>query len=402
MGYIRPKNRDGTWFAPYDYVLSGNKNFCEANAAQYTWFCSHDVQGLANLMGGTQAYVDKLDWHFRMGEPVNFEDGYVSKRLISYSNEPDFHVGHLFNYAGAPWLSQKWIRRVKELAFGNVTTSNAGYCYNDEDQGQGGSLSALMSMGLYSARGLVGNPPTIELTSPIFDRVTIHLDPVYYSGKTFTIVTTNNSEKNMYIQSAKLNGQPWDRCWFPFDVIRRGGTLNMTLGAEPNKAWGVKNPPPSQSPVAPVVQRQLKNAAKHAKASASSESDGQTADKAFDGDGETLWVSKAGAWPQWIAVDLGTEREINLVSVRFGQFTANAYQIQVSLDGTNWKDIVSVADNDRTTPLRIHALHPVKARYVRLFATKGAGTQLSVYEFNVYDVQDVWEEPDNGLKAQPK
>ena len=113
--------------------------------------------------------------------------------------------------------------------------------YNgDEDQGQMGALSALMAIGLFDVEGGANVQPRYEITSPVFDRVTIRLDSRYYQGKTFTIVTKENIAGNVYIQSARLNGKSIEgRFWITHQELTGGGTLEITLGARPNKSWGV-------------------------------------------------------------------------------------------------------------------------------------------------------------------
>ena len=160
---------------------------------------------------------------------------------VDYGNQPSTAMAHLFNFAGAPWLTQKWVRAVKEETFGGITPMDG---YNgDEDQGQMGSVSALMAMGLFDVQGGAGLKPTYQITSPVFDRVTIHLDKDYFSGRQFTITTRNNSPENIYIQSAKLNGQPLDQYWIPHTAVVNGGELEVVLGPQPSQ-WGirVKNP----------------------------------------------------------------------------------------------------------------------------------------------------------------
>jgi putative alpha-1,2-mannosidase len=155
---------------------------------------------------------------------------------VDYENQPGTQMAHLFNSAGAPWLSQKWVREVKERTFGGITPYEG---YNgDEDQGQMGALGVLMAMGLFSVDGGASIEPVYEITSPIFDRVTIHLDPEYYPGKKFVITTENNSAENMYIQSARLNGEPHYKVWFTHDAFAKGGKLELELGPIPNKSWG--------------------------------------------------------------------------------------------------------------------------------------------------------------------
>lgn len=117
------------------------------------------------------------------------------------------------------------------------TTPFGGYG-GDEDQGQMGALNALMAMGLFSLNGGCSQEPVLELSTPIFDRVTIHLDPEYHDGDTFVIETTGNGPGERYIQSARLNGNPLTEPWFRYRDFAKGGTLQLVLGAEPNESWG--------------------------------------------------------------------------------------------------------------------------------------------------------------------
>jgi putative alpha-1,2-mannosidase len=118
-----------------------------------------------------------------------------------------------------------------------------------------GAVSALMSLGLFQERGGCDVNPIYEITAPVFDEITIHLDPKFYSGKTFRIVTENNAPENVYIQSAKLNGEPLENCWFYHKDFAKGGTLELVLGPKPNKSWGIKELPPSVSPEKPELKK---------------------------------------------------------------------------------------------------------------------------------------------------
>lgn len=243
-GFIRARNEDGSWFAPFDPMRSANyAGFVEANSWQATWIAVHDVQGLANLLGGRQAYCDKLNYAFEHSSHYNFVGGH-GNTIVNYANQPGCAMAHLFNYAGAPWLSQYWVRQVQSKAYSGVTPYD-GYGGYDEDQGQMGSLSALMSLGIFQVRGGCDENATYEITSPIFDEVIIHLDNNYYPGKTFTIKANNNSDKNCYIQSATLNGKPLNNCWFTHNDFKQGGQLTLNLGDKPNKQWGIETLPES-------------------------------------------------------------------------------------------------------------------------------------------------------------
>lgn len=233
--------KDGKGKFMHEEPLSG-QGWIEANAWQATWGVSHDIAGLAALMGGNDTLCSKLNHAFGMAAPQDFvfdyNDGYVS-----YANQPGVSNAHVFSHAGAPWLTQYWVRRVKEQAYGGITP-DLGYGGHDEDQGQMGGLSALMAIGLFSLQGNASALPVYEITSPIFDTVTIHLDKRYYPGTTFNIVTHNNAEKNVYILRVQLNGKEQKTFWFPHAEFARGGLLEIWLGNAPNKEWGVADLPP--------------------------------------------------------------------------------------------------------------------------------------------------------------
>jgi predicted alpha-1,2-mannosidase len=241
-GFMRPRNRDGSWKTPFDPLDDKDRSWCEGTAWQYTWFVPHDVQGLINLMGGRDAFNRKLNEAFERSIDKDFRGAYVN-----YGNQPSIQMAHLFNYSGAPWLAQKWVREVKQRTFGGITPET-GY-RGDEDQGQAGGLGVMMALGLFQVRGGAACEPVYEITSPVFDRVTIHLDPRYYPAGKFVIVARNNSPQNKYIQSALLDGKPLEKPWFFHRELVDGGTLEVQLGPAPNRTWGSRpeEAPPSMS-----------------------------------------------------------------------------------------------------------------------------------------------------------
>jgi len=240
--FMRPRNRDGSWKTPFDPLAHKDRAWCEGTAWQYTWFVPHDVQGLVDLMGGREVFSRKLNEGFEKSIDQAFRSGYVN-----YGNQPSIQMAHLFNYSGAPWLTQKWVREVKQQTFGGVTP-DTGY-RGDEDQGQAGGLGVMMALGLFQLRGGAAVDPVYEITSPIFDRITIHLDPRYYPGGKFVITTRDNSPENTYIQSASLDGKPLKRPWFYHRELTDGGTLELHLSDKPNQTWGSRpeEAPPSMS-----------------------------------------------------------------------------------------------------------------------------------------------------------
>jgi predicted alpha-1,2-mannosidase len=230
---IFPKRKDGRWL--HQNPLDGS-GWVEANAWQATWSVSHDIPQLAKLMGGNDTLCEKLNHAFEQAEPQDFVFGYGSG-YVSYANQPGLSNAHVFSHAGKPWLTQYWVRKVQEQAYGGVTPDK-GYGGHDEDQGQMGALSALMSIGLFSLNGNNAISPVYEITSPVFDEVKIRLNPEYYSDSYFIIRTHHNSEKNCYIQKAELNGNPQNTYWFNHEDFAKGGMLELWLGSEPNTNWG--------------------------------------------------------------------------------------------------------------------------------------------------------------------
>jgi predicted alpha-1,2-mannosidase len=223
---LMPKNADGKWV--HETPTNG-AGWVEGNSWHGTWSVSHAIPRLAELMGGYDALCERLNYSFEKGVENNFTGSYVN-----YSNQPGCSSAHVFNFAGKPWLTQYWVRKVQELTFGAATTDR-GYGGGDEDQGQMGGVSALMSIGLFSLQGTCAQRPAYEITSPIFDKITIHLNPAYYEGKTFEIKSYNNSRENCYIQRAMLNGQPYKSIQMYHDDFAKGGLLELWLGDQHNE-----------------------------------------------------------------------------------------------------------------------------------------------------------------------
>ena len=187
-------------------------------------------------MGGADKFCEKLNFAFEQARDLDFVYAY-SGGYVSYANQPGCSNAHIFAYGGKPWLTQYWVRQVKERAYGGITPDK-GYGGHDEDEGQMGGVSALMALGLFSVTGTESDTPYYDITSPIFDKITIKLNGDYYEGSTFTITTHNNSAENCYIQRAQLNGMEWNYAQFNHADFTKGGKLELWLGNEPNKSWG--------------------------------------------------------------------------------------------------------------------------------------------------------------------
>jgi len=227
VGYVRKKHADGRWVEPFDPF--DRKGYVEGNAWQYTWFVPQDVGGLIELMGGKEVFTDRLIEGLQKAGPR------FTSRYVNHGNQPNMQSSWLFNYAGSPWLTQYWTREILDRYYGIGPVD--GYP-GDEDQGQMGAWFVMSAMGLFQMDGGCACKPVYEISSPLFERVVIHLDPRYYQGKTFVIEAPEASKRNRYIQSATLNGQPLMCPWFYANELSNGGELRLDLGPEPNKNWG--------------------------------------------------------------------------------------------------------------------------------------------------------------------
>ncbi len=256
VGYMRRKHEDGTWvdnFKIFGDVTFLGPGFVEGNAWQYTFFVPHDVHGLIDLVGKDE-FNNRLNEGFEISSPHNFNSEHLGTNSldgmgvlpINHGNQPNMQAAYLFNYSGKPWLTQKWANDIMDKYYG---IDPVGGWKGDEDQGQMGSWYVMSSMGLFEMDGGASVNPIYEIGSPQFEKVTINLDPNYYSGGTFTIEAKNVSEKNIYIQSAKLNGKVLNKPWFYHNELVKGGNLILKMGNKPNKKWGSDpaSAPPSLS-----------------------------------------------------------------------------------------------------------------------------------------------------------
>ena len=252
-GWMRGRTLDGNWIEPFDpLVYEGDykdplgSGFVEATAAAATWFVPHDLAGLAELMGGKDIAARRLNQSFLIAKQHgfvahnyrgdNFVSSYRRRAFINYGNQPSMQTGYIFNYFGQPWLTQKWVREVIDEVYSDNDPQH-GYS-GDEDQGLMGALCVLMKIGLFEMKGGAEINPSYDLSSPIFDQITIHLDKDYYQGGNFTIDVLNNSPKNKFIQSVKLNGKPLNQSWLYHKDLVKGGNLEYVLREEPNYDWG--------------------------------------------------------------------------------------------------------------------------------------------------------------------
>jgi putative alpha-1,2-mannosidase len=167
---------------------------------------------------------------------------------VNHGNQPNMQAAYLFNYAGKPWLTQKWASEIMEEYYGDNAVNG---WLGDEDQGQMGAWYVMSAMGLFQMDGGASMKPIYEIGSPRFEKVVINLDQDYYPGQTFVIEAKDVSKENIYIQSATLNGKALNKPWFYHSELVAGGKLTFQMGSEPNKTWGCnpEDAPPSMSTV---------------------------------------------------------------------------------------------------------------------------------------------------------
>lgn len=256
VGYMRRKHEDGSWFKdfnPFGQVTFLGSGYVEGNAWQFTYFVPHDVQGLINLLG-KEEFNNRLNKGFETSAPHNFNSEHLGSNSLSgmgvlpvnHGNQPNMQAAYLFNYSGKPWLTQYWAREIMDKYYG-ITPADGWL--GDEDQGQMGAWFVMSAIGLFEMNGGASVKPHYEIGSPLFEKVTIHLDENYYPGGTFVVKANNTSKENRYIQSATLNGDKLIKPWFYHEELIKGGVLELEMGNRPNKKWGShpKDAPPSMS-----------------------------------------------------------------------------------------------------------------------------------------------------------
>lgn len=236
---MRGKNKDGKFQTPFSPLKWGDA-FTEGNSWHYSWSVFHDPQGLMNLMGGREVFVQMLDSVFAV--PPIFDDSYYGQVIheiremqvmnmgnYAHGNQPIQHMIYLYNYAGEPWKAQYWLRQVMDRMY---TPAPDGYC-GDEDNGQTSAWYVFSSLGFYPV--CPGTPQYI-IGAPLFKKATLQFE----NGKTLVINAPQNNAENFYIQSMKLNGETYTKNYLDFNELMKGGVWDVEMGNEPNKTRGTQ------------------------------------------------------------------------------------------------------------------------------------------------------------------
>jgi len=237
-GFFMPKDKDGNWIdidPKFDGGMGGRDYYDENNGWTYLWSVQQDIPGLQKLMGGKAAFEQRLDQLFRedLGRSTyelyaRFPDFTGIIGQYSMGNEPSFHIPYLYNLTDSPWKTQKKIRMLLNTWFKDNIFGIPG----DEDGGGMSAFVVFSAMGFYPVTPGI---PVYTIGSPLFTKVTINLP----NKKKFIVSAPDCSEKNKYIQSAKLNGSVLNAPWFTHDDLVNGGLLELVMGPYPNKQWGL-------------------------------------------------------------------------------------------------------------------------------------------------------------------
>lgn len=229
--FMRAVGTDGKFRLPFNPFFAEHRtnDYTEGNAWQYTFLVPHDVKGLIQLFGSDKAFMSKLDSLF-------FVEGWAGDNAspdmsgmtgqYAHGNEPSHHVIYMYNYAGRPDKAAPLLRKMLNEMYLDQPDGLSG----NEDVGQMSAWYILSSVGLYQVDPVGGR---FVIGSPLFDKVTVNVG----AGKTFTVVAKNNSDRNIYVQSARLNGKALKNSYIEFNDIRHGGTLELVMGPKPSK-WG--------------------------------------------------------------------------------------------------------------------------------------------------------------------
>ena len=227
-GFMQPIDDKGVFqrdFNPDEYTA----HICESNAWHYFWSVQHDINGLVSLTGGQDKFAAKLDSMFTYIPAGNEELPIFSTGMIgqyAHGNEPSHHVIYLYNKVRQPWKAQKYAAQVMHELYFNAP---AGLCGN-EDCGQMSAWFVFSAMGFYPVNPVSGE---YEIGTPLFPEMRLNLD----NGKTFTVLAPNVSRENIYIQSVKMNGQPYDKSYITHQQIMDGATIEFVMGNQPGEIW---------------------------------------------------------------------------------------------------------------------------------------------------------------------
>lgn len=236
---MRGKDSDGNWMEPFNPFQWGGA-FTEGNSWHYSWSVFHDIQGLIDLMGGNDQFVNQLDQVFTL--PPVFDESYYGSVIheiremqianmgqYAHGNQPIQHMIYLYNYAGQPWKAQYWVRETMNRMY---TPTPDGYI-GDEDNGQTSAWYVFSALGFYPVA-----PATDQyiLGAPLFKKMTLKLE----NGNEVVINAPENNSDNRYIHSMKFNGEEHTENWVSHKELMKGAVIDFEMTDTPNKERGTQ------------------------------------------------------------------------------------------------------------------------------------------------------------------
>ncbi len=239
-GFMRPRSNGG-WISTFD-PREVSFNFTEANSWQYTFFVPHDISGLISLMGGKEKFAGKLDELFTTESKTTGREQADITGLIgqyAHGNEPSHHMAYLYDYVNQPWKTQFRVREIMD----NFYTPQPDGLIGNEDCGQMSAWFVLSAAGFYP---VTPGSPVYAIGTPLFPQIRFQLE----NGKQFVIKANGVSAKNIYIQSATLNGKPYGKSFLTHRDLTGGGELVFKIGPRPNRQWGSR---PGDAPVSEIT-----------------------------------------------------------------------------------------------------------------------------------------------------
>ncbi|GAA1661101.1 GH92 family glycosyl hydrolase [Fodinicola feengrottensis] len=260
IGFFQGRKPDGSWnqaASTYDPRVWGG-DYTETDGWGMAFTVPQDGNGLANLYGGKAGLAKKLDQYFATPETATFPGSYggvihemteardVRMGEYGHSNQPAHHILYMYDYAGQPYQTQAKVREaLSRLYLG----SEIGQGYpGDEDNGEMSAWQIFSSLGIYP---LQMGSPSYAIGSPQFKQAVVHLQ----NGRKLVINAPNNSARNVYVQSLRVNGRPYDKTYLPQDLLAHGGVLDFSMGPNPSR-WGTgpNDAPPSITQGTAVAQ----------------------------------------------------------------------------------------------------------------------------------------------------
>ncbi len=387
-GFLWPRNIDGEWVSQNGYDVFRGEDWTGVVYESYPWemsfYVPHDVNGLINRCGGKETFLNRLDTYFTYPDKFD-QSNHIG--LFQVSNEPGFLVPTLYNYVNRPDKTAAIARKVVGTKY---NASKAGLPGNDDS----GSMSAWFifhAMGFYPNAG----QDVYLISSPVFTKATINLE----NGNKFEILAPETNSTNIYVQSAKLNGESLDRCWLKHEEIVRGGTLEFVMGSTPSN-WAHNGELPPSSPVKEEkISPEIESPKIRVHSYSSQVSAGEGVYNLLAPSTEVLkWCDNVTVNP-WVIFELTDEYEVDRFLIRDAKtvedYNGNMpeYWIYVSTTGTangDWQEAVhqTGVENENTKVVNLDA--PVKARYIKFVATKGVNNDnnpenaIRIYGFDVH------------------